>query len=205
MSLPKINRQAENEQGADTAEASDKRKRISKRDFIGPDGSVVDKIEEASGGRYTLLAPEGNLDFDAQLGSAGQFATMCAIFGFHTKVGNVANTVLNDKDEPGTPADAGSAIRDFIAQAQGGTWAERATGAPGTRVDKPALAGSVVAVMLAEGKITAATEGDIYAKVLAKLEAEPEYVRRCRSVPAVASEYNTRVGKAAKTVDSLMI
>lgn len=205
MTKVQINRQAENEQGADTAEAGDKRKRISKRDFIDANGGVVDKIEEASGGRYTLLAPEGNLDFDAQLGAAGQFATMCAIFGFHTKVGNVANTVLNDKDEPGTPADAGAAIRDFIAQAQGGTWAERAAGAPGTRVDKDALAGAIVAVMLASGKLQAAGEGAMYAKVRDKLETDPQYVRNSRQVPQVASEYNTRVGKAAKTVDSLMI
>lgn len=201
---PIKNMQAENEQGSDTAAAENKRKRVSKRSFIDASGKEVDKIEEATGGRYTLLGVQDG-DYDAQLGAAGRFATMCAIFGYHTKIGNVANTVLNDSDEPGTPMDAGAAIKDFIAQANGGVWAERTTGAPGTRVDKDALAGAIVAVMLASGKLEAAGEGAMYAKVRDKLETDPQYVRNSRQVPQVASEYNTRVGKAAKTVDSLMI
>ncbi len=198
--------QAENEQGADAAAPeSSKRKQVSKRDFL-LNGSVVDKIEEADAARYTVLGvQDGNVD-SIVLGEPGKLATMCAIFGFHTKVGNVANTVLNDKDEPGTAGDALAAIKEFIAQAEGGVWAERTTGGVGARVDKDALAGAVISVAVASGKFTAGSpeESAAYTKVRDKLESEPAYVRACRQVPDVAREYATRVGKANKTVDDLL-
>lgn len=177
---------------------SSKRKQVSKRLFLDTSGTPVDKIEEATGARYTLLDPKGNHDFDQQFGDAGKFETMCAIFGFHTKIGNVANTVLNDKEEPGTPSDAASAVADFIKSAQAGTWAER-TGGVGVRVDKDALAGSIVAVAEAAGK-----KAD-YATIRQKLEEDKNYVRMARQVPAVATEYNKRVGKEAKTLDDLLV
>ena len=194
--------------------ASDKkRKQVSKREFLlilNGTTAVVDKIEEANAARYTLLVPSGNVDKDSPvLGSPGAFETMCAIFGFHTKVGNVANTVLNDKDEPGTPVDAGDEIDDFISKAKPsdgtpGVWSERTTGGVGARIDKDALAAAIVAVALAGGAITAAQEGDTYAKVRDRLEKEPAYVRGARGVPDVAREYATRVGKVTKTVADLL-
>lgn len=180
----------------DTATES-KRKSVSKRSYLKADGSEAERIEEATGARYTLLDPAGNHDFDQQFGTAGSLETMCGVFGFHTKVGNVANTVLNDKDEPGSPSDAAAAIKEFLTAAAGGTWAERSTGV-GARVDKDALATAIVTVATAAGKTADR------AKILARLEAEPTYVRAARQVPAVASEYATLVGKSTKTVDDLL-
>lgn len=215
-------RQAENEQGADSAESDTgtKRKQVSKRSFLLQDGSEADRIEEATGARYTLLgdnvtkdAPLGSnpQHYDVQFGKAGEFATMCAIFGFHTKAGNVANTVLNNKDEPGTVAEAGDAIAEFIKTAQAGTWAERSEG-PGARIDKDALAGAVVEVAAAAGKTAD------YATVRQWLEegrpadeaagraamTAAAYTRALRQVPDVARAYATRVGKATKSVADLI-
>lgn len=200
LKLPAIARRPDDETGAGETETASKRKQVSKRSFLLADGKEAEKIEEATGARYTLLAPSGNKDFDQQFGDAGKFATMCAIFGFQTKVGNVANTVLNDKDEPGTPDDAAAAIEEFItkASATDAVWAERTTGGVGARIDKDALAGAIVAVAGASGKVAD------YAKIRDRLETDAQYVRAARQVPAVATEYATRVGKANKTIDDLL-
>ena len=144
LKLPTATRQAENEDGADAPKSS--RKQVSKRNFLQADGTEAEKMEDAKGGRYTLLDPAGNHDVDYQFGANPESDRMFAIFGFHTKIGNVANTVLNDKDEPGSPAEAAQAIRDFLSQVQAGTWAERAAGGVGARIDKDALAGAIVEV-----------------------------------------------------------
>lgn len=179
------------------AATDSKRKQVSKRSYLKADGSEAERIEEAAGARYTLLAPSGNKDFDEQFGEPGKLATMCAIFGYHTKIGNVANTVLNDKDEAGTPEDAAAAITEFLTGAASGTWAERSTGV-GTRIDKDALAGSIVAVAEAGGKTAD------YAKIRDRLETDPAYVRMSRQVSDVAAEYAKRVGKAVKSIDDLL-
>lgn len=175
-----------------------KRKQVSKRAFIDKSGNPVDNIDEATGARYTLLAPSGNKDFDIQLGEAGKAVTMFAIFGAHTKLGNVANTVLNDKDEPGSPDDAASEIEDFIKMAEGGVWREKSAGPVGTRIDKDALAAAIVAVAEAAGK------SPDYQKIRDRLESDPQYVRTARSVTDVQNEYARRVGKAGKSIDDLI-
>lgn len=203
MTKPIVNRQAENEQGADSApETTAKRKNVSKRGFAGPNGTEAEKIEEAVGATYTLLSPNGNKTF-TELFSNEKFKTMCAIFGFHTKVGNVANTVLNDKDEPGSPDDAAAAITAWIEQAQGDDpqWAERSGGVAGSRIDKDALAGAIVAYATAQGKGGEAKYQ--YDVVRQKLEEDPVYVRTARQIPGVQTEYAARVGKPAKSLDDL--
>ncbi len=220
MKTPQPLRQAENEQGSDVETVKTPRKTVSKRDYIDVSGTAMDTIEEASGSRYVLLDPAGNHTFDvdctdAKLFGVGKLLTMAAIFGLQTKIGNVANTVLNDKDEPGTPADAAAAVKEWIAQAsseQGAVWAERTTGGPGVRVDKAALAGAIVAVAIAAGKATAENEGTLFATVSKRLEegwternlTGAQYIRQVRQVPAVAQEYATRVGKQAKSIDDMI-
>lgn len=182
---------------SDTTQTPEKRARVSDRQYIDSTGKPVDKIEQATGASYALLSPAGNKVFAEQFGGAGEFVTMCAIFGFHTKVGNVANTVLNNKDEPGTPDDAAAAIEEFIASAKSGTWAERAGGV-GVRVDKDALADAIVAVASAAGKTADR------AQIRAKLESDTTYARAARQVPAVLAEYTARVGKTTKSIDDLL-
>lgn len=186
---------------SDTTQGAKKeRSKVSLRDYLGPDGSVVKTIEEATGGRYALLEDDGKTvskAFDEQFGEAGAFVTMCAIFGFQTKVGNVANTVLNDKDDPGTPDDAAAAISEFIAGGKDGTWADR-TGGVGQKVDRPTLAKAVCEVAAAAGK------PQDEAAILAKLESDAGYVRKVRQVPEVAQAYSRLAGKQVKTLDDIL-
>jgi hypothetical protein len=203
MILNKTAKQAENEQGADDGEEmvvlKKKRKEVSKRSFLNVDSSEAESIDAATGARYELLAPSGNIVLDYKFGDDSDFDRKCALFGYHTKIGNVANTVLNDKDEPGSPQDAAAAIREFIQKAQGadGVWADK-TGGVGARVDKDALADSIHAVGTAAGKAVKPV-----AEIRARLESDQAYLRMARQVPEVAAEYATRVGKVAKTVDDL--
>lgn len=181
-----------------------KRKAVSKRDYLDVDGKVVDRIEEATGARYTLLDPAGNHDFDEQSGlPAGSFVTMAFIMGYHTKVGNVANTVLNDKDEPGTPADAAAAIREWLAAAKSPdnpTWAERSGGGGGARIDRDAFADSMTACQLASGKVKPEDEAAYRAKVRQRMEDEKGFLTAAMKITEFAQEYARRTGKPQKTM-----
>lgn len=202
MKTPQILRRPDDESGSDDGQESTRtRKQVSKRLFLDSAGDMPDgiNIDNAAAARYQLLDPNGdhNVDFDPD--ENPQLTRKFAMFGFHTKIGNVANTVLNDKDDPGTPSDAAAAIREWMAQAAQGTWAERAVGGPGARIDRDALAGAIVEVAQSKGRTMD------HAAVLAKLESDAAYLRAARQVPEVATAYATRVGKQQKSIDDLMI
>ena len=210
MAKPAILRQAPDTDSAaaGTADSADsKRKQVSKRLFIDGQGNEVDKIEECSGARYVLLSPNGNKAIDYVFGANPAADKMFAAFGFHTKAGNVANTVLNDKDEPGTPDDAAAEIDSWLKGVGNGIWAERGAGGVGARIDKDALAGAIIAVAVREGKKrkdgTPVSDAD-YAAIRDRLENEPQYVRAVRQVPEVQTEYATRVGRPTKSLDDLL-
>lgn len=115
------------------------RQKVSERTFVDADGVEVERMEQATGARYTLAGI--GKSFDKQFGEPATESTMYAIFGFWTKIGNVANTVLNDKDEPGTQEDAAEAIEEFVAQTANGVWREVGEGAGrGPKYDNEVLA-----------------------------------------------------------------
>lgn len=124
------------------------KQKVSDRDYIDASGNTVDRIEQATGARYSLGRKEGEefkilKSFDAQIGQPGTLSTMCGILGFHTKAGNVANTVLNDKDAPGSLDDAASAIAEWVSDANSGKWSERVGGGGGLRYDPVAMAEAI--------------------------------------------------------------
>lgn len=176
---------------SDTAQSdtTSKNKRVSKRDFLDASGQVVDKIGEATGARYTLLGTgkEFDIDFsDASMWGPGRPGTMCAIFGYHTKVGNVANTVLNDKDSPGSAEDAGDECEAWLDGLDKGVWREAAE--PGTR--GPKYDNAILAVVLLEllGE-KAKGDADFYE---AKL-AEKETVKDAAGNATAGPGYRARV------------
>ena len=155
------------------------RQKVSHRDFIGPDGKPVDKIELATGARYALVKQTGEKDgkpvyeaeheFDVQLGEAGKPATMYAIFGAWTKLGNVANSILNDDKEPGTVDEAADEIASFIKSVEAGTWRAEGEGGPrGPKYDNDVLGIALHSVL------GAAAKGDA-ASYTARLAADKGY------------------------------
>ena len=126
------------------------RNKVSERDYIDVNGAVVDRMEQATGAKYTLGQMQGETfkpvkSWTLQFGEAGVDTTMYGVLGFHTKLGNVANTVLNDKDAPGSIDQAAAAITEFTAGTSEGEWAERAGGGGGLRYD-PNLVSQAIAL-----------------------------------------------------------
>ncbi len=171
-----------------------KRKQVSKRVLM-TGGAEAESMDDADGANYILLDSAGNHDFPYRFGDDEAFDRKCAIFGYLTKIGNVANTVLNDKEEPGSASDAAQEIREWIA---GKVWAARSEGGGGTRIDKDALAAAYVEWAAEQG-----VEKDI-AKVREALEDSPQTVRKLRADPAIRAKYDARVGKAPATPQSLL-
>lgn len=156
------------------------RERVSDREFISADGALVDRMNDAGGGRYTLL--KNGKAFDYVHGENEHLDRMLAIFGFHTKVGNVANTVLNDKDEPGSVDDAASEIETFLKSASEGVWREVSEGvARGPKYDRDVLASSLFEVLGAKAKGSVLDyrqrleDKSYFAKVRANLDVMASY------------------------------
>jgi hypothetical protein len=189
--------QADDESGAE-AETS-KRKRVSRRDFLNATGGIVDSMEEAAGARYTLMtSKDDGYSFDQQIGPAGAPATMFAVFGFHTKVGNVANTVLNDKDSPGTVEDAAQAIEDYLAGVAKGQWREPGKGDGFARIDLDALAEAIVQVATAAGK------SPDKAAIRQRLDDDVKWRKAARQVDDVRITFDRLVGKGTKSIGDLL-
>lgn len=121
------------------------KQKVSERTFIDASGVEVDKMELATGARYTLV--QAGKTFDIQLGTAGEANTMFAIFGFWTKVGNVVNTVLNNDKEPGTVDDAAEEIAAFIDSVQQGVWRESTGTLRGPKYDTDILSVALLAFL----------------------------------------------------------
>ena len=178
------------------------RNKVSDRTFIDAQGNEVDRMEEATGARYTLVGL--GKSFDVQLGEAGQLPTMFAIFGFWTKIGNVANTTLNDKDDPGTPEDAAADIQEFLDGVAAGTWREAGTGAGrGPKYDNAVIAHVLHEQLAAVGK--AQGEADHYQ---GRLESDKGYRAKVLANPAIKTGYFAELAKrgsttAAPSVDGL--
>jgi hypothetical protein len=175
------------------------KQKVSDRTFIDVNGNEVDSMEQATGARYTLV--QAGKSFDVQLGQAGAMPTMFAIFGFWTKIGNVANTTLNDKDDPGTHEDAASDIQEFLDGVTAGTWREAGTGAArGPKYDNAILAHVLfeqVTANAANGGKAAA--GDL-AHYAGRIEADKGYRAKVLANPAIKTGYFAELAKRGSTV-----
>jgi len=124
------------------------RNKVSDREIVNASGDVVERMEEASGATFTIGTGAGEnfrpvKSWTQQFGAPGDQTTMFAILGFHTKLGNVANTVLNDKENPGTVEQASQAIDEFVALTAKGQWAERGVGGGGLRYNPDHMAAAI--------------------------------------------------------------
>lgn len=164
------------------------RQKVSDRAFIDSQGAEVDRMEQATGARYTLA--EIGKSFDLQFGEAGQPSTMFAVFGFHTKVGNVANSVLNNKDDPGTADDAATEIADWLESVTQGTWREGGTGiARGPKYDNDVLG------LVLHGMIAAEKRAGDAAHYAAKIAADKGYRAKLLARDDVKTAYFAEMAK----------
>lgn len=184
-------------------QAASKRKSVSKRGWLNSAKEPVD-AHEAVIGRYALrMSGEGDgavfKDFDRDFSAIANVGDrMLAIFGWHTKAGNVANTVLNDKEEPGSPEQAGEAIEGFATMLDEGQWGEERVGGVGAKIDRDALAEAVVRAFGEAGRTVDK------AALRQQLEDKPAMIAQYRSVPQIRQHYEAIVGKAGKSLDDLL-
>lgn len=173
--------------------------KVSKRDYLDASGEVTKDMESAAGGRYAL---EGGKAFDYIFGKSVDTDRMFAIFGFHTKVGNVANSVLNNKDAPGDMATAGDAIAEFLDLLEGGAWTNPSAGGF-AKIDRDKLAEAIFAVAVATGKAQA-SDTAYRDRARAKLESDKKFLATVRKVDAIAKEYARLVGAQEISVDDAL-
>lgn len=163
-----------------------KRIKRSDRYVIDSNGDEVERMELATGAGYSLVSTDGSSikDFERQFGKPADSTTMHACLGWWTKLGNVANTVLNDKADPGTLDDAALAITEHVELTEGGIWVEKTESTPrGPKYDKDILAGALLAVLTADNK----AKGDL-ATYRAKMD-DKAYAAKVRANTQVMAQY----------------
>jgi hypothetical protein len=163
-----------------------KRIKRSDRYVIDSNGDEVDRMELASGAGYSLVSSDGTSikDFERQFGKPADSTTMHACLGWWTKLGNVANTVLNDKADPGTTDDAALAITEHVELTEKGIWVEKTEAvARGPKYDKDIMAGALLAILTASNK----AQGDL-ANYRARLD-DKAYAAKVRARTDVMAQY----------------
>jgi hypothetical protein len=163
------------------------RSKRSERYLIDIKGDEVDRMEQATGAGYSLVSKDGSeiQSWELQSGlPAGSPVTMHFNLGFWTKIGNVVNTVVNDKADPGTLDDAALAVVEHLENCEKGIWREVTEGvARGPKYDKDTLAGALFAVLTAESK----AKGDL-ASYRARLD-DKSYAAKVRARTDVMAQY----------------
>lgn len=163
------------------------------RIYLNAEGQPIDRIEDAVGARVVFAGQ--NFDRIYEGAVPGAAITMDAIFGFHTKAGNVLNTALNTRGD--TEAEAAEALREWMRLSESGQWRERA--AEGTpRRGKRKYDVDVLAAVLVD-LLGAAAKGDA-AAYAAKLKEDKSFFFRVINHPDVLAEYTRRVGGASAPV-----
>jgi hypothetical protein len=163
------------------------RSKRSERYFIDAKGDECDRMELATGGGYSLVSKDGSeiQSWEQQSGlPAGSIVTMHFVLGWWTKIGNVVNTVVNDKADPGTLDDAALAVVEHIENCNRGVWREVTEGtARGPKYDKDVLAGALFAILTAGNK----AKGDL-AHYRDKFE-DKSYAAKARARTDVMAQY----------------
>lgn len=175
------------------------RAKRSDRYFVDNDGNEVDRMEQATGAGYSLVSGDGSeiKSWELRTGLvAANTVTMHAVFGFWTKVGNVINTVVNDKNDPGTLEDAALAATEHVTNCENGIWREVSTEARGPKYDKDTLAGALLACLTAD-KLA---KGDL-ATYRAKLD-DKSYYAKVRAQTKVMAQYYSDLAAKGVAVDT---
>lgn len=170
----------------DAATPTTSRAKVSERSYIDASGNEVDRMEQATGGRYAL--PGISKAWDLQFGAAGAASTMLAIMGMHTKLGNIVNTVKNDKKNPGTLEEAAGEIDEFLQDIAAGIWRESEGAARAPKFDNAILGAALVTYLAGTAKGDAAyyqqrLESDkaYRSKVIASTDVKLAYEAECKA------------------------
>src|SRR5262245_49082790 len=157
-----------------------KRDRVAQHDWLDKDGNVVEDEESAFGYRYTINGVAE--PFEWYIEKASEDARrMLALFGVKTLSTNESSGVRNSDKYSGNVEDTMAAVLARFANIEEGKWTEEREGGVAVRIDKDALAEAICRVLVAEHKKTQADiDSGHKAKIRAKLEEDPQFVRKSR-------------------------
>jgi hypothetical protein len=178
------------------------RKNVSKREYQKADQTKSVGPDTDGRVQYTLLNSDGTPHKTFTFDKSSPGAHMFGQFGFVTKVGNVANSVLNG-DEPGSVDDAAADIDEFLAAIASGTWREPGEGkARGPKFDKDVLAYVLFAGRAAE-KRTGEWESE--AAVLSRLGTDKSFYAKVRNNAQAMRDYYAELAKRGADVKSATV
>lgn len=183
--------------------------KVAEHDFIDATGTALDNEDaatsienDAQGYRYTLLANGETFDWYWSQANDTE-KRLLALFGAKTLATNETSQVRNNIKGAGSAAEQMEALRERFAMLRNGQWVDR-TREPGVaKIDKKALAGAIVDVLIAKGKIQESDRDTTFATKFQQLEEDATYMRKARLVPEVSTAYAARVGKQTVSVDDL--
>lgn len=189
----------ETAQGATTT-----KRKVAQHDLIAADGSIVESEEEAQGIKYTLQENGKSLVWNWADATDAE-KRLLAIFGAKTLATNETSQVRNNLKGAGDADEQIQAVLERFAMIRTGQWIDRTReGGVGAKIDRDALAEAICQVLVAEGKATDQQVADgLKAEKRERLESDPAYLRKVRTVPQVATAYAAIVGKSTATVDDL--
>lgn len=161
------------------------RKAVSLREYIDASGGVTEKIAEAIGARYTILANKKSIERVFEGAAAGTPLTMSAVFGWLNKVGNIVVSGVNDR---GLTADeAHAAAEEWNTDINTSVWERPNEGGP--NIDLDALSKALAGMEGAKGD---------EAHYLNRLKTEKGYAQRAIQVPLVRDAYHAAKGTTPK-------
>lgn len=188
--------QAETGAGTADTETETVKRKVADHGLVDAAGAKVEDEESATGISYQVVGSKAPLVW--QHGQNADADRMLAIFGAKTLATNESSAARNRKDDPADADGQMEAVSERFALLGTGKWVDRTREGVGAKIDKDALAGAIVAVAATAGKTVD------YAAVRQKLEEDPAFVRATRQVPAIATEYASRAGRPAKSLDDVL-
>jgi hypothetical protein len=187
----------------DQGETSRSREARTKRFFVDAQGQEVDKMELATGAGLGVVGTPTTVV--RQMKTDDPATRMCAIMGFHTRAGNEINSVLNNKDNPGTVQEAADAVSDWNDGLDDGRWTSREGGAY-ARVDRDILTQAATEYTVSAGKLPEGmTEAEYTTRLRAAIEKDGvKRIRALNTVPQIAARYRELVGGQPVDVDAAL-
>jgi hypothetical protein len=185
--------------------ATTTKRKVAQHDLIDANGKEVDTEEEAQGIKYTLQENGQSLTWKWAEATDDE-KRLLAIFGAKTLATNETSQVRNNPKGPGDADEQIAAVRERFAMIRTGQWVDRTRegGGVGAKIDRDALAEAICQVLVAEGKVTDAdVQNGVKAEKRKRLDDDAAYLRKARTVPAVALAYSQIVGKSTATVEDL--
>lgn len=182
--------------------AKPKRETIATHEYIDANGAVQERIEDATGIKYTDKATGKSFVYQIPDAVAGEVSTMLAIFGAKTKATNSASAARQARDRDATfTQDDIDYVSSVFADIQTGQWEKPGEGSKREpKYDLDILTGVICDVI----KAATGKEQDPV-KLREKLETDLKYRRGAVARQDVQDAYRKAAGREDKPADTLLV